>query len=80
MEILPSSLVLAGGGNATGPSQMKLDTNQHHIEAPKEVPEMTIYSGSVFAMAREQFHLVADHLEIEEQDRDRLLYPIAWRP
>ena len=62
------------------PSQMKLDTNQHHIEAPKEVPEMTIYSGSVFAMAREQFHLVADHLEIEEQDRDRLLYPIAWRP
>ena len=36
---------------------------------------MTIYSGTVFAMAREQFHLVADHLEIEEQDRDRLLYP-----
>jgi len=26
-------------------------------------------------MAREQFHLVADHIGIEEEARDRLLYP-----
>lgn len=36
---------------------------------------MSIYTGLVFGMAREQFLLVADHLEIEDQDRDRLLYP-----
>ncbi len=36
---------------------------------------MSIYSGPVFAMAAEQFRIIADHLEIPEQDRDRLLYP-----
>ncbi|QQN66706.1 Glu/Leu/Phe/Val dehydrogenase [Bradyrhizobium diazoefficiens] len=36
---------------------------------------MSIYSGPVFAMAREQFQLVADHIGIEEEARDRLLYP-----
>ncbi|WP_407123237.1 Glu/Leu/Phe/Val family dehydrogenase [Bradyrhizobium sp. STM 3561] len=36
---------------------------------------MNLYSGPVFEMAREQFHLVADHIGIEEKARDRLLYP-----
>lgn len=36
---------------------------------------MNIYSGPVFEMAREQFERVADHLQILEMDRDRLLYP-----
>jgi len=36
---------------------------------------MTIYSGPVFDMAKQQFRLVADHLEIPGDERDRLLYP-----
>ncbi|MCL2428819.1 MAG: Glu/Leu/Phe/Val dehydrogenase [Alphaproteobacteria bacterium] len=36
---------------------------------------MLIYSGPVFDMAREQFHIIADYLDIPESDRDRLLYP-----
>ena len=34
-----------------------------------------LYSGPVFDMAREQFHVIADHLAISEDERDRLLYP-----
>jgi glutamate dehydrogenase (NAD(P)+) len=36
---------------------------------------MSIYSGPVFAMAKEQFGGVADHLGIPEDERARLLYP-----
>ena len=36
---------------------------------------MTIYTGPVFEMARRQFAVIADHLEIAEDERDRLLYP-----
>ena len=36
---------------------------------------MSIYTGPVFDMARTQFGTVADHLEIPEDERDRLLYP-----
>src|SRR5271156_4012426 len=36
---------------------------------------MTIYTGPVFAMAKEQFGTIADHLGIAEDERDRLLYP-----
>jgi glutamate dehydrogenase (NAD(P)+) len=36
---------------------------------------MSIYSGPVFAMAKEQFGMIADHLGIPEDERDRLLYP-----
>ncbi len=36
---------------------------------------MTLYSGPVFAMAREQFHVIADHLGIPLDERDRLLLP-----
>jgi glutamate dehydrogenase (NAD(P)+) len=36
---------------------------------------MTIYTGPVFEMARTQFHLIADYLEIREDERDRLLLP-----
>jgi len=36
---------------------------------------MTIYSGPVFAMAKQQFGAIADHLGIPESERDRLLYP-----
>ncbi|MCQ8240943.1 Glu/Leu/Phe/Val family dehydrogenase [Rhizosaccharibacter radicis] len=36
---------------------------------------MTIYSGPVFEMARQQFQTIADHLDIREDERDRLLYP-----
>ena len=36
---------------------------------------MTLFSGPVFAMARAQFHVIADHLEIPEDERDRLLIP-----
>ena len=35
----------------------------------------SLYSGPVFEMARDQFHVIADHLNIPEDDRDRLLYP-----
>lgn len=34
-----------------------------------------IYSGPVFEMAKQQFEGVADHLQIQESERDRLLYP-----
>jgi glutamate dehydrogenase (NAD(P)+) len=36
---------------------------------------MTIYTGPVFEMARQQFQVIADHLEIPEDERDRVLYP-----
>ena len=36
---------------------------------------MTLYSGPVFAMARDQFHVIADHLDIPFDERDRLLLP-----
>jgi glutamate dehydrogenase (NAD(P)+) len=36
---------------------------------------MTIYQGPMFEMAREQFQVIADHLEIPKDERDRLLYP-----
>ena len=36
---------------------------------------MTIYSGPVFDMARQQFNIIADYLDIPADDRDRLLYP-----
>jgi glutamate dehydrogenase (NAD(P)+) len=36
---------------------------------------MTIYTGPVFDMARQQFNIIADHLDIPNDDRDRLLYP-----
>ena len=36
---------------------------------------MSIYTGPVFEMARTQFGLIADHLEIPDDERDRLLYP-----
>jgi glutamate dehydrogenase (NAD(P)+) len=35
----------------------------------------SLYSGPVFEMARNQFNVIADHLGIPEDDRDRLLYP-----
>lgn len=34
-----------------------------------------IFSGPVFDMARRQFHDIADHLDIPEDERDRLLLP-----
>jgi glutamate dehydrogenase (NAD(P)+) len=36
---------------------------------------MTIYSSPVFQMARDQFHVIADHLEIPLDERERLLLP-----
>jgi glutamate dehydrogenase (NAD(P)+) len=36
---------------------------------------MSIYSGPVFAMAKEQFGFVADHLDIPQDERARLLMP-----
>jgi glutamate dehydrogenase (NAD(P)+) len=36
---------------------------------------MSIYTGPVFAMAKEQFGLIADHIGIPYDERDRLLYP-----
>ena len=36
---------------------------------------MSIYTGPVFEMARDQFQVIADYLEIPADERDRLLYP-----
>ncbi len=36
---------------------------------------MSIYTGPVFDMAQQQFQVIADHLEIPADERDRLLYP-----
>ena len=36
---------------------------------------MTIYTGPVFEMAQTQFGLIAEHLGIPHDERDRLLYP-----
>ena len=35
----------------------------------------SLFSGPVFEMARDQFHVIADHLSIPEDERERLLYP-----
>ncbi len=35
----------------------------------------SLYSGPVFEMARQQFHVIADHLAIPDDERDRLLFP-----
>jgi glutamate dehydrogenase (NAD(P)+) len=40
-----------------------------------EEKRMTIYQGPVFAMARQQFTVIADYLGIPDDERDRLLYP-----
>jgi glutamate dehydrogenase (NAD(P)+) len=36
---------------------------------------MSIYAGPVFDMARQQFQVIADHIGIPEDERDRLLCP-----
>ena len=36
---------------------------------------MSIYTGPVFEMARTQFGIIADHLDIPGDERARLLYP-----
>src|SRR5487761_2420937 len=36
---------------------------------------MSIYTGPVFEMARDQFTVIADHLAIPTDERDRLLLP-----
>jgi glutamate dehydrogenase (NAD(P)+) len=36
---------------------------------------MSIYTGPVFEMARDQFQVIADYLEIPQDHRDRLLLP-----
>lgn len=36
---------------------------------------MTIYHDEVFQMACDQFHVIADYLSIDQNDRDRLMYP-----
>ena len=36
---------------------------------------MTVYSGPVFDMAVNQFDVIANHLEIPMDERDRLLMP-----
>ncbi|MGI8819681.1 MAG: Glu/Leu/Phe/Val family dehydrogenase, partial [Chthoniobacterales bacterium] len=36
---------------------------------------MTIYHDDVFQMACDQFHVIADYLSIDRNDRDRLMYP-----
>jgi glutamate dehydrogenase (NAD(P)+) len=36
---------------------------------------MSIYTGPVFDMARQQFQVIADYIGIPEDERDRLLYP-----
>ena len=36
---------------------------------------MNIYSGPVFEMARQQFEVIADHIGMPEDQRDRMLYP-----
>src|ERR1700735_1273443 len=36
---------------------------------------MSVYSGEVFDMARRQFTIIADHIGMPEDERDRMLYP-----
>ena len=36
---------------------------------------MTVYSGPVFEMATNQFNVIADHLEIPMDERERILMP-----
>jgi glutamate dehydrogenase (NAD(P)+) len=39
----------------------------------------SIYTGPVLEMARDQFHVIADYLEIPVDERERLLYPKTLR-
>jgi glutamate dehydrogenase (NAD(P)+) len=41
----------------------------------REFARMTIYTGPVFDMARQQFEVIADYIEVPQDERDRLLYP-----
>jgi glutamate dehydrogenase (NAD(P)+) len=36
---------------------------------------MTIYTGPVFEMARKQFEIIADHLAVPGDERERIFYP-----
>jgi glutamate dehydrogenase (NAD(P)+) len=47
----------------------------HGAAGATENAMKSLYAGPVFGMAREQFHVIADHLGIPHDDRDRLLYP-----
>ena len=40
---------------------------------------MTVYSGPVFDMAVNQFGVIANHLEIPMDERDRILLPLCLR-
>jgi glutamate dehydrogenase (NAD(P)+) len=52
-----------------------LPGSRRGVSAHSQGTFMTIYSGPVFAMAKEQFGTIADHLGIPHDERDRLLYP-----
>src|SRR5262249_22323715 len=56
------------------PDPPKRGKLQGRLPSRRSLP-MTIYSGPVFEMARQQFQVIADHLEIPPDERDRLLYP-----
>ena len=36
---------------------------------------MSIYNDEVFQMACDQFQVIADYLQIDPNDRDRLMFP-----
>jgi hypothetical protein len=38
-------------------------------------PKMSQFGGPVFEMAQQQFHVIADHLEIPDDERNRLILP-----
>jgi len=68
--------------NAT-PSGASVHSRRRNWPSPKErtvsrqttMQKHALYSGPVFEMARRQFDGVADHLEIADDERDRLLLP-----
>ena len=70
----PPSASRRAGRTASPPENA---TIRHHI-LPRQTTRrrrMTIYTGPVFEMARDQFQVIADHLEIPADERERLLYP-----
>lgn len=51
------------------------ELDETKMQEKAQIDQFGLYSGPIFAMARQQFDIVADHLEIPEDERNRVFMP-----
>ena len=67
-------LRLRAPGHRLRPAELAAGGCSEFLTKPEE-GAMTVYSGPVFDMAVNQFGVIANHLDIPMDERDRLLLP-----